>query len=51
MNKVYALMIGLLLVFPVVFASHYGSYGNYDYSSTKDYEYVRYSETEDSYRN
>ena len=48
MKKLLAMVIATLLAFPVVVAS-YQEYGNYDYSYNKDYNYVRYSETEDAY--
>jgi len=53
MNRLLTMVIATLLVFPAVFASYnnYESYGNYDYSSHKDFEYVNYHETEDAYRN
>ncbi len=53
MNRILKLLIATLFVLPIVSASHnsYESYGNYDYSSHKDFEYVNYHETEDVYRN
>lgn len=47
MKKIIALL-AVLLVLPVVYASH--SYGSYDYSYDKDFEYVRYSENEHASR-
>ncbi len=56
MNKAYAVLIAVLLTLPIASASHgsyqsYESYGDYDYSYNKDFEYVKYHETEDAYRN
>ena len=52
MRKITALAVAILLVLPVVFASHgsYDTYGNSDYSSNKDFEYVNYHEDEDARR-
>ncbi len=49
MNRLFTVVIAALLVFPAVFA--YQSYGNYDYSYHKDFNYVNYHETEDMNRN
>jgi hypothetical protein len=50
MKKLFAVMLAALFVLPIVLASHYQSYGNYDYSYNKDFEYVRYHENEQASR-
>ncbi len=49
MRKTVAMLIALLFVLPGVLA--YENYGSSDYSYNKDFEYVRYHETEDARRN
>ncbi len=48
MKKLMSLAIAVLMVIPAVFA--YQSYGDYDYSYTKDFNYVNYHETEDMHK-
>lgn len=42
MRKLFALVFAVLLVLPAAFASR----SSYDYSSNKDFEYVKYNENE-----
>ena len=47
MRKLIALVFAAMLVLPVVFASHRSSY---DYDYNKDFEYVKYHESEHASR-
>ena len=53
MKRLLTLILATIFVLPTVLASYnnYESYGDYDYSYHKDFEYVNYQETEDAYRN